>query len=253
MYATARRPAFALFLLIHSLATLTEAACPSTFFPLPVAIYGPHLYFVEVASANAFCRKQGFSKAGSFRDSTLEIMGLSVSAVSIEPFKVLLPRSTQIILTVECLKPGQTACKADSKGNIGTGNDGKNNFGDYNIGDNNIDTTSSHQATTTSLHQVTTSFHQVATSLHQATTSPHQVATTTIFQVTTTTIHQVTISCQQAAASPTCCATPTSTLPTSQSPSHQLSPSQLPPSQPTSCLASSQPTSSQPPAAIPTP
>lgn len=83
-------------------------------------------------------RKQGFSKAGSFRDSTLEIMGLSVSAVSIEPFKVLLPRSTQIILTVECLKPGQTACKADSKGNIGTGNDGKNNFGDYNIGDNNI-------------------------------------------------------------------------------------------------------------------
>lgn len=65
-------------------------------------------------------------------------MGLPVSAVSIEPFKVLLPRSTQIILTVECLKPGQTACKADSKGNIGTGNDGKNNFGDYNIGDNNI-------------------------------------------------------------------------------------------------------------------
>lgn len=65
-------------------------------------------------------------------------MGLPVSALSMNPLKVIKARSTDIIVSVECLNTGQKACTADKDGNIGTGNQGRNNFGDYNVGDNNI-------------------------------------------------------------------------------------------------------------------
>lgn len=65
-------------------------------------------------------------------------MGISVSAIRMSPFKVLEARSTEVIVSVECLRTGQKACTADKNGNIGTGNHGNNNFGDYNDGDSNI-------------------------------------------------------------------------------------------------------------------
>ncbi|RMZ54856.1 hypothetical protein APUTEX25_000373, partial [Auxenochlorella protothecoides] len=61
-----------------------------------------------------------------------------MSAVRISPTELVTPRSTKVIVAVECLKPGQTACTADSNGNIGSGNRGKRNFGTNNVGDDNI-------------------------------------------------------------------------------------------------------------------
>lgn len=80
----------------------------------------------------------GYSKSGYIKETSLDILGLSVSAISMEPFEINKDRSTRILLAVECLKAGQKACPADKDGNIGTGNKGKNNFGDYNVGDWNI-------------------------------------------------------------------------------------------------------------------
>ncbi len=79
-------------------------------------------------------RHKGFSKSGSIRTSTLNIMGLSMSAIRMSNLEILKRRSTEVLTTVECLKPGQKACLADSDGNIGSGNRGKNNFGTNNIG-----------------------------------------------------------------------------------------------------------------------
>ncbi|KFM24958.1 hypothetical protein F751_1837 [Auxenochlorella protothecoides] len=67
-------------------------------------------------------------------------MGLPTSAVRLNPLGIVTPRSTEIIVAVECLKAGQKACTADSNGNIGSGNKGKNNFGTKNVGDDNIGT-----------------------------------------------------------------------------------------------------------------
>ncbi|RMZ53279.1 hypothetical protein APUTEX25_005268, partial [Auxenochlorella protothecoides] len=96
------------------------ATCSSTFVALPSAMH------------------EGFSKSGSVRTSTLNIMGLPTSAVRLNPLGIVTPRSTEIIVAVECLKAGQKACTADSNGNIGSGNKGKNNFGTKNVGDDNI-------------------------------------------------------------------------------------------------------------------
>lgn len=80
----------------------------------------------------------GYAKAGSVRETTLHVLGLSVGAIKMSPFEVINERSTKIMVSVECLKAGQKACTADKNGNIGTGNKGNNNFGDYNDGNNNI-------------------------------------------------------------------------------------------------------------------
>ncbi|KAL6767021.1 hypothetical protein ACKKBG_A38255 [Auxenochlorella protothecoides x Auxenochlorella symbiontica] len=125
-------------LLVLSLGVLSEGACTSKIFSLPAATYGPHVYMLELNSADNLCKSQGYSKAGSVRTTTLNSLGLSVSAIRMSPFEVIKARSTKILVAVECLKTGQKACAADKKGNIGTGNTGKNNFGDYNDGDNNI-------------------------------------------------------------------------------------------------------------------
>ncbi|RMZ57432.1 hypothetical protein APUTEX25_004266, partial [Auxenochlorella protothecoides] len=88
--------------------------------------------------AKLFAYAKGFSKAGSVRTSTLNILGLSMDAVRMSTAELVTPRSTKVIVAVECLKPGQTACTADSSGNIGSGNRGKRNFGTNNVGDDNI-------------------------------------------------------------------------------------------------------------------
>ncbi|KAL6774569.1 hypothetical protein ACKKBG_A25510 [Auxenochlorella protothecoides x Auxenochlorella symbiontica] len=110
----------------------------STFIALPSSILGTHVYLMTVDDADAICMYKGFSKAGSVRTSTLNIMELSVSAIRLKPLEIVTPRSTEILVAVECLKAGQKACTADSSGNIGSGNKGKNNFGTKNIGDDNI-------------------------------------------------------------------------------------------------------------------
>ncbi|KFM23368.1 hypothetical protein F751_1064 [Auxenochlorella protothecoides] len=61
-----------------------------------------------------------------------------MSTIRVSNFAILSDRSTEILTAVECLKPGQKACSADSDGNIGSGNRGKNNFGTNNIGNSNI-------------------------------------------------------------------------------------------------------------------
>ncbi|KFM29270.1 Pyruvate kinase isozyme G, chloroplastic [Auxenochlorella protothecoides] len=93
---------------------------------------------LEVSSADTLCRWMGYAKAGSVRETTLHVLGLSVGAIKMSPFEVINERSTKIMVSVECLKAGQKACTADKNGNIGTGNKGNNNFGDYNDGNNNI-------------------------------------------------------------------------------------------------------------------
>ncbi|KAL6781236.1 hypothetical protein ACKKBG_A10330 [Auxenochlorella protothecoides x Auxenochlorella symbiontica] len=93
---------------------------------------------LEVSSAYDICRWMGYAKAGSFRETTLHVLGVSASAIKLRPFEVITARSTKILVAVECLKAGQKACTADKNGNIGTGNKGKNNFGNNNVGNNNI-------------------------------------------------------------------------------------------------------------------
>ncbi|RMZ53058.1 hypothetical protein APUTEX25_001177 [Auxenochlorella protothecoides] len=83
-------------------------------------------------------RHKGFSKSGSIRTSTLHTMGLSMSAIRVSTLEIMTPRSTEILVAVECLKAGQKACTADSNGNIGSDNKGRNNFCTKNIGDDNI-------------------------------------------------------------------------------------------------------------------
>ncbi|KAL6783814.1 hypothetical protein ACKKBG_A03620 [Auxenochlorella protothecoides x Auxenochlorella symbiontica] len=138
MASQGRIPLMGLTLLVLSLGVLAKGACTTKFFSLPGATYGPHVYVLELNSADDLCRLQGYSKAGSVRKSTLHAMGISVSAIRMSPFKVLEARSTEVIVSVECLRTGQKACTADKNGNIGTGNHGNNNFGDYNDGDSNI-------------------------------------------------------------------------------------------------------------------
>uniref|UniRef100_A0A1D2A6A4 Uncharacterized protein n=1 Tax=Auxenochlorella protothecoides TaxID=3075 RepID=A0A1D2A6A4_AUXPR len=81
---------------------------------------------------------EGFSKAGPARTSTLHVMGLSMSAVRVSTLQILRPRSTKIIVAVECLKAGQKACSADKDGSVGYHNKGRNNFGTMNDGDDSI-------------------------------------------------------------------------------------------------------------------
>ncbi|KAL6770390.1 hypothetical protein ACKKBF_B40545 [Auxenochlorella protothecoides x Auxenochlorella symbiontica] len=138
MASRGRTPITSVALLVLSLGVLSQGACTSKFFSLPAATYGPHVYMLELNSADALCKSQGYSKAGAVRKTTLHALGLSVSAIKLRPFEVIKVRSTDIIVSVECLKVGQKACTADKNGNIGTGNQGKNNFGDYNDGDSNI-------------------------------------------------------------------------------------------------------------------
>ncbi|KAL6776973.1 hypothetical protein ACKKBF_B40390 [Auxenochlorella protothecoides x Auxenochlorella symbiontica] len=83
-------------------------------------------------------RHEGFSKAGSVRTSTLDAIGLSMTAIRVSTLEILESRSTNILLAVECLKMGQKTCAADSNENIGSGKKGKNNFGTSNIGNENI-------------------------------------------------------------------------------------------------------------------
>ncbi|RMZ56154.1 hypothetical protein APUTEX25_004578, partial [Auxenochlorella protothecoides] len=65
-------------------------------------------------------------------------MGVSMSAVRLNSLNILSTRSTEMIVAVECLTAGQTACTADANGNIGTSNKGKRNFGTRNTGDDNV-------------------------------------------------------------------------------------------------------------------
>ncbi|KAL6777910.1 hypothetical protein ACKKBG_A16190 [Auxenochlorella protothecoides x Auxenochlorella symbiontica] len=106
--------------------------------PPPTGIYGPHVYLLEASSADDICRRMGYAKAGSFRETTLHILGVSASAIKMTPFEVIKERSTRILVALECLKAGQKACTADKDGNIGTRDKGKNNFGNFNEGNNNI-------------------------------------------------------------------------------------------------------------------
>ncbi|KAL6776975.1 hypothetical protein ACKKBF_B40395 [Auxenochlorella protothecoides x Auxenochlorella symbiontica] len=138
MSPTARNSIFLTGLVLLLTRCAVAATCDSTFVALPSAILGAHLYLTTGDSADAVCKHMGFSKAGSVRTSTLDIMGLSLSAVRLTPLGIVTPRSTKILVAVECLKPGQKACTADSNGNIGSGNKGKNNFGTENVGNDNI-------------------------------------------------------------------------------------------------------------------
>ncbi len=83
-------------------------------------------------------RHKAFGKAGSTRTSDFHIVGLSMAAIRVSNLEILSARTTEVLTAVECLKPGQKACTADSDGNIGAGNKGKNNFGTKNVGNNNI-------------------------------------------------------------------------------------------------------------------
>lgn len=83
-------------------------------------------------------RELGYSKQGAIRTATLHNLGLPIGAINLTPFATVKARSTEILVGVECLKTGQTACTADANGNIGTGNKGKDNFGSNNVGDHNI-------------------------------------------------------------------------------------------------------------------
>ncbi|KAL6781558.1 hypothetical protein ACKKBG_A11645 [Auxenochlorella protothecoides x Auxenochlorella symbiontica] len=133
-----RTPILFLTLLVLSLGVLSKGACTSKVFSLPAVEHGPHLYLLELGSADTFCESQGYSKTGSVRSSTLNTLDLPVSAVQMRPFKVLGARSTDIILSVECLKTGQTACATDEDGNTGAGKQGKNQIEDFHVGDWNI-------------------------------------------------------------------------------------------------------------------
>ncbi|KAL6771368.1 hypothetical protein ACKKBG_A26090 [Auxenochlorella protothecoides x Auxenochlorella symbiontica] len=104
----------------------------------PLVSLGPRVHFVSEDSADAVCKHEGFSKAGTVRTTTLHIMGLSMSAVRVSTLEILTPSSTKMIVNVECLKEGQKPCTADSDGNIGSGNKGKNNLGTKNVGNYNI-------------------------------------------------------------------------------------------------------------------
>ncbi|KAL6777141.1 hypothetical protein ACKKBF_B40455 [Auxenochlorella protothecoides x Auxenochlorella symbiontica] len=130
-----RTPILFLTLLVLSLGVLSKGACTSKVFSLPAVTYKTHVYMLEFNSADAFCESQGYSKAGSVRNTTLDALDLPVSAVQMRPFKVLEARSTDIIVSVECLKTGQTACAADKGGNTGAGKQGKNRFEDSHVGD----------------------------------------------------------------------------------------------------------------------
>ncbi|KAL6780841.1 hypothetical protein ACKKBG_A08665 [Auxenochlorella protothecoides x Auxenochlorella symbiontica] len=125
-------------LLLLSLGVLSRGACTTKFFSLPAVTYGPHVYMLEVSSADDICRWMGYSKSGSIRESNLYILGLPVNALNMSSFEISKDWSTRILVAVECLKAGQKACTADKDGNIGTGNKGKYNFGDNNEGNWNI-------------------------------------------------------------------------------------------------------------------
>ncbi|KAL6771117.1 hypothetical protein ACKKBF_B33985 [Auxenochlorella protothecoides x Auxenochlorella symbiontica] len=120
MASAVRSPAILSGLVLLLAGCAFAATCSSTFVALPSAMH------------------EGFAKAGSIRTSTLHIMGLSMSAIRVSNLEILSARSTVILTAVECLKPGQKACLADSNGNIGSGNKGKNNFGTNNVGNDNI-------------------------------------------------------------------------------------------------------------------
>ncbi|KAL6767925.1 hypothetical protein ACKKBF_B37130 [Auxenochlorella protothecoides x Auxenochlorella symbiontica] len=138
MPPSVRNPTFLTGLVLLLTRCAFAATCSSTFVALPSAILGAHVYLTTVDSADAICKYKGFSKSGSIRTSTLNIMGLSMSAIRVSTLEIMTPRSTEILVAVECLKAGQKACTADSNGNIGSGNKGKNNFGTNNVGDDNI-------------------------------------------------------------------------------------------------------------------
>ncbi|KAL6784882.1 hypothetical protein ACKKBG_A01520 [Auxenochlorella protothecoides x Auxenochlorella symbiontica] len=133
-----RAPILLFTLIVLSLSVTSNGACTAGFFSLPAVTHGPHLYLLELGSADTFCESQGYSKTGSVRYSTLNTLDLPVSAVQMRPFKVLEARSTDIILSVECLKTRQTACATDEDGNTGAGKQGKNKFEDSHVGDWNI-------------------------------------------------------------------------------------------------------------------
>ncbi|KAL6767316.1 hypothetical protein ACKKBF_B40835 [Auxenochlorella protothecoides x Auxenochlorella symbiontica] len=133
-----RTPILFLTLLVLSLGVLSKGACTSKVFSLPAVEHGPHLYLLELGSADTFCESQGYSKTGSVRNSTLNTLDLPVSAVQMRPFKVLEALSTDIILSVECLKTRQTACATDEDGNTGAGKQEKNKFEDSHVDDWNI-------------------------------------------------------------------------------------------------------------------
>ncbi|KAL6775807.1 hypothetical protein ACKKBG_A18565 [Auxenochlorella protothecoides x Auxenochlorella symbiontica] len=138
MPPTVRNPTFLTGLVLLLTRCAFAATCSSTFVALPSAILGPHVYLTTVDSADAICKRKGFSKAGSVRTSTLSAVGLSMPAIRVRNLEILKSGATKILVAVECLKPGQKACTADGNGNIGSGNKGKNNFGAKNVGNNNI-------------------------------------------------------------------------------------------------------------------
>ncbi|RMZ53935.1 hypothetical protein APUTEX25_004960 [Auxenochlorella protothecoides] len=61
-----------------------------------------------------------------------------MAAIRVSNLEILKSGATVVLTAVECLKPGQKACAADSNGNIGAGNRGTNNFGTNNVGNDNI-------------------------------------------------------------------------------------------------------------------
>ncbi|KAL6784572.1 hypothetical protein ACKKBF_B39605 [Auxenochlorella protothecoides x Auxenochlorella symbiontica] len=116
----------------------TVASCDTTFFGLPSARSGSALFLLTPGSSNLFCKKEGFHGAGSIRTATIEFTRLHTPAVNLATLGTCSAPSCQALVAVECLRKGQTACKADGQGNIGPGNIGWHNFGSGNIGDKNI-------------------------------------------------------------------------------------------------------------------
>ncbi|KAL6781412.1 hypothetical protein ACKKBG_A11055 [Auxenochlorella protothecoides x Auxenochlorella symbiontica] len=90
-------------------------------------------------------RMEGFTGAGSVRTSSLTATGLSVGVVRLGLLEVDSSPDAEVLVAVECLSAGQSACVADEDGNIGAGNQGRRNFGRNNQGDDNIGLTISSQ------------------------------------------------------------------------------------------------------------
>ncbi|KFM23898.1 hypothetical protein F751_6866 [Auxenochlorella protothecoides] len=110
----------------HRAMTSRKATCSSTFVSFPSTML------------------EGFIGAGSVRTSSLTATGLSVGVVRLGLLEVDSSPDAEVLVAVECLSAGQSACVADEDGNIGAGNQGRRNFGRNNQGDDNIVATFTH-------------------------------------------------------------------------------------------------------------
>ena len=83
-------------------------------------------------------RRKGFSKAGSYKLATLDVLKQAAPAIDLSTLAVCSRPSCSWLVAVECLPAGASKCTADSKGNIGRNNVGHRNFGVGNHGISNF-------------------------------------------------------------------------------------------------------------------